>query len=57
MNIFEEVKARVSARHVAENYGLKIGRNGMAASRTVISARFHTSFSQLDSGLFTYRRN
>ena len=30
MNIFEEVKARVSARHVAENYGLKVGRNGMA---------------------------
>lgn len=30
MNFFEEVKARVSARHVAENYGLKVGRNGMA---------------------------
>ena len=30
MNIFEEVKARVSVRSVAENYGLKIGRNGMA---------------------------
>lgn len=29
MNIFEEVKARVSTRHVAENYGLKVGRNGM----------------------------
>lgn len=29
MNIFEEVKARVSAKAVAESYGLKIGRNGM----------------------------
>lgn len=30
MNIFEEVKACISAKHVAENYGLKVSRNGMA---------------------------
>lgn len=30
MDIFEEVKAKVSAKSVAEAYGLKIGRNGMA---------------------------
>ena len=30
MSIFEEVKARVSARSVAESYGLKVNRNGMA---------------------------
>lgn len=30
MNIFEEVKARVSAKRVAEYYGLKMNRNGMA---------------------------
>ena len=30
MDIFEEVKTRVSAKTVAEAYGLKIGRNGMA---------------------------
>lgn len=30
MNIFNEVKARVSARKVAEAYGLKVRRNGMA---------------------------
>ena len=30
MNIFQEVKARVTARQVAERYGLKVRRNGMA---------------------------
>ena len=30
MDIFNDVKARVSAKTVAEAYGLKIGRNGMA---------------------------
>lgn len=30
MNIFEEVKARLSAKKVAEYYGLKMNRNGMA---------------------------
>lgn len=30
MNIFQEVKARVTARQVAERYGLKVSRNGMA---------------------------
>ena len=30
VNIFEEVKSSVSARAVIENYGLKVGRNGMA---------------------------
>ena len=29
MNIFQEVKARVTARQVAERYGLKVRRNGM----------------------------
>jgi hypothetical protein len=30
LNIFEEVKARVSAKDVAMHYGLKLNRNGMA---------------------------
>lgn len=30
MDVFKEVKSRVSARAIAEAYGLKIGRNGMA---------------------------
>lgn len=30
MTIFEEIKIRASAKSVAEAYGLKIGRNGMA---------------------------
>lgn len=30
MNIFREVKERVTARQVAERYGLKASRNGMA---------------------------
>ena len=30
MNIFQEVKERVTARQVAERYGLKVNRNGMA---------------------------
>ena len=30
MSIFEKVKAQVSARKVAEYYGLKVNRNGMA---------------------------
>ena len=30
MNIFREVKERVTARQVAERYGLKVSRNGMA---------------------------
>lgn len=30
MNIFQEVKERVTARQVAERYGLKVRRNGMA---------------------------
>ena len=30
MNIFQEVKERVTARQVAERYGLKVSRNGMA---------------------------
>lgn len=30
MNIFEEVKSRTSVKGVAEAYGLKVGRNGMA---------------------------
>ena len=30
MNIFQEVKERVTARQVAEKYGLKVSRNGMA---------------------------
>ena len=29
MNIFQEVKERVTARQVAERYGLKVSRNGM----------------------------
>ena len=30
MNIFQKVKERVTARQVAERYGLKVSRNGMA---------------------------
>ena len=30
MNIFQEVKERVTARQVAEKYGLKVRQNGMA---------------------------
>ena len=30
MNIFQKVKERVTARQVAEKYGLKVSRNGMA---------------------------
>lgn len=30
MNIFQEMKERVTARQVAERYGLKVSRNGMA---------------------------
>ena len=30
MNVFEAVKANITARTVAEHYGLKINRNGMA---------------------------
>lgn len=30
MNVFEDVKTYISARQVAEYYGLKVGRNGMA---------------------------
>lgn len=30
MNIFREVKERITARQVAERYGLKVSRNGMA---------------------------
>lgn len=30
MNIFQEMKERVAARQVAERYGLKVSRNGMA---------------------------
>ena len=30
MNIFQEMKERVTARQVAERYGLKVRRNGMA---------------------------
>lgn len=30
MNIFQEVKERVTAKQVAERYGLKVERNGMA---------------------------
>lgn len=30
MDIFNDVKSRVSAKTVSESYGLKIGRNGMA---------------------------
>ena len=30
MNIFQEVKERVTARQVAERYGLKVSQNGMA---------------------------
>ena len=30
MNIFREMKERVTARQVAERYGLKVSRNGMA---------------------------
>ncbi|MCI6431041.1 MAG: CHC2 zinc finger domain-containing protein [Oliverpabstia sp.] len=30
MNIFQEVKARVTARQAAERYGLRVRRNGMA---------------------------
>ena len=30
MNIFQEVKERVTAKQVAERYGLKVARNGMA---------------------------
>ena len=30
MNIFQEMKERVTARQVAERYGLKVNRNGMA---------------------------
>lgn len=30
MNIFQEVKARVTARQMAEKYGLKVRQNGMA---------------------------
>ena len=29
MNIFQEMKERVTARQVAERYGLKVSRNGM----------------------------
>ena len=32
MNIFREMKERVTARQVAERYGLKVSRNGMACS-------------------------
>ena len=30
MNVFEDVKSYISATQVAEHYGLKVGRNGMA---------------------------
>lgn len=30
MNIFQEMKERVTARQVAERYGLKVSRNGMS---------------------------
>ena len=30
MNIFQEIKEYVTARNVAEYYGLKVGRNGLA---------------------------
>ena len=30
MNIFNEVKGQVTARQAAENYGIRITRNGMA---------------------------
>lgn len=30
MDVFKEVKSRVSVRAIAEAYGLKVGRNGMA---------------------------
>ena len=30
MNIFQEMRERVTARQVAERYGLKVRRNGMA---------------------------
>ena len=30
MNIFQKVKERVTARQVAEKYGLKVRQNGMA---------------------------
>lgn len=30
INIFEQIKSRVTARQAAEYYGLKVERNGMA---------------------------
>ena len=30
MNIFYEIKSMISVRQVAESYGLKVNRNGMA---------------------------
>ena len=30
MNIFHEIKSMISVRQVAESYGLKLNRNGMA---------------------------
>ncbi|MCI5610176.1 MAG: CHC2 zinc finger domain-containing protein, partial [Roseburia sp.] len=30
MNIFHEIKSMISVRQVAESYGLKVNRNGMA---------------------------
>lgn len=50
MNVFEEVKKYVTATQVAENYGLKLSRNGMACcpfhkdkhpSMKIDSLRYH----------------
>ena len=30
MNLFNQIKEQVTARQVAESYGLTVGRNGMA---------------------------
>ena len=48
MNIFQEMKERVTARQVAERYGLKVSRNGsgaLSSRNTSISIRPTLSWS------------
>ena len=38
MDVFRVVKDNVTARQMAEYYGIKIGRNGMACCRSMMTS-------------------
>ena len=62
MNIFEAVKANVTAKQAAESYGIKVGRNGMAVCpfhpdhhpSMKVDRRFHCFGCQADGDVIDF---